>query len=110
MKRDMDLIRDLMLEIEAFNGNAYRREYLVKVPRFEAIDKHLLNYHVEILADTGFIALWQPDMVRNPEWVIKHLTWEGCEFLETIRDPEIWAFRILGLNVPDLHGMVNPHL
>src|SRR5215203_4905572 len=90
MKRDMDLVRDLMLEIEAFNGNALRRDYLPLKPRFAEVDKHVLDFHIHLLEGAGFIKMWPYDEMSKSSWVIKHLTWDGCEFLETVRDDEVW--------------------
>lgn len=91
VKRDMDLIRDLMLEIEAFEGNAYRREYWPLKPQFKDLNGSLLEYNLLLLLDAGFVsASRRPDPAGTPIDIIHGLTWQGCEFLETIRDPEIW--------------------
>lgn len=92
-KRDMDLIRSLLLEIESG-----RRVFDVIGDDVAAIigaddgkvmpaaEAHQLEYHLTLLNEAGFVAFHR----TGGRWIVQHPTWEGQEFLNTIRDPEVW--------------------
>lgn len=94
MKRDMDLVRELLLEIE--NGkNAFQLmdsemadmlgvDVLDPVPKEEA-DKR--EYHLELLQDAKFI---ECSRASGGYWHIKRITWSGHDFIDSVRDPKIW--------------------
>lgn len=91
--RDMDLIRRLLLEIESG-----RRAFEIvgdDVADLLGIDKSAtmavaeadqLEYHLELLASAGFIELERTNIV----WRIRTLTWTGHEFLDSVRDGDVW--------------------
>jgi hypothetical protein len=87
MKRDMELIRNLLLEIESGNLN----------PAIEGYDNDALNFHKALLEEMGLVeAIIHyssrgsitdiPDMA-----VIKRMTSDGHDFIQGIRDNEKWA-------------------
>lgn len=82
MKRDMELIRLLLLEQEEDAKPAELSKY----------DERLQVYHVALLIDAGLvIGDLLPDSDGNPRGAaVIRLTWAGHEFLDTIRDPSIW--------------------
>lgn len=87
MKRDMDIIRELLLFIESndsYNGSGYGPV------KGEALGKpaNIVLYHVSLLADAKLVSV--VNWLANGDPLIRGLTWEGHEFLDTIRDPEIW--------------------
>lgn len=92
MKRDMDFIRDLLLEIE---GGKKRiiclSEEEAKVlgsegdalPAFEA---EKLEHHLWLLDDAGLVVFER----TNFEWLPSNISWTGHDFFDSVRDPEIW--------------------
>lgn len=83
MKRDMDLVRELLLIIEK---NDDSKE--LSIP--EDWDRKVVAYHLKILDQAGFVenhTKWAGD---KPMWIIASLTWDGHEFLDSIRDDTIW--------------------
>lgn len=92
-KRDMDLIRSLLLEIE--DG---RRAFVVvseeiaaaigadEESALSADEAHKLEYHLTLLDEAGFVTFDR----TGSHWLVNHLTWQGQEFLAPIRDPEVW--------------------
>ena len=89
MIRDMDLIRQLLLKIEAMNlphgatvfVEPYEPELFV-----EGYTTDQIAYNLDLLFDGGFV---------NGQRAMTHfgiagLTWQGHELLDDIRDPEIW--------------------
>jgi len=84
MQRDMDLIRDLLLKIEAdpfCDGTHFKRIDVEDQP----IDK--LNYHLRLLDQAGYIIGVKAMLYYN----VSELTWKGHEFLDNIKDPAIWT-------------------
>ena len=89
MKRDMDLVRDLLSRIEdsnEFNGSQFVRP---SRPEDFGITKHSLEevfYNLRMLIKEGFL---EGTETHNGPMVSK-LTWKGHELLDDIRDPDIW--------------------
>jgi hypothetical protein len=86
MKRDMDLVRQILLEVEklSFTNN------VVEIS-LEGYTSEEINYHLIILADAGLLAV---DYVRAGKkdyiWKSIRLTWDGHEFLDAARDNNRW--------------------
>jgi hypothetical protein len=96
MKRDMDLVRELLLAIECdlkFDGTKW---FTPASPEELGITNHSMDevsYNLTMLIEEGFIkgkiAIGmgvRDEMVA----VINKLTWKGHEFLDDTRDPDIW--------------------
>ena len=86
MKRDMDLARNILIELE-------EGEEAIGPFQLEQSDVsgEKLGYHVLLLAEAGLIeAEDHRALSRDWDWRPLRLTWEGHEFLEEIRDEGIW--------------------
>jgi hypothetical protein len=88
----MDLIRELLLKLEACPlrmGDAVTmtpESPSLAVPGYDAVQ---INYHMNLIHEAGFIndsGSSQPML----GFIFCGLTWKGHEFLDTLRDPEIW--------------------
>jgi hypothetical protein len=73
MKRDADLIRDILLSVE--NGHADIKSKIT--------DQDIINYHLHLMIDGGLL---NGQEINEGQWRIYGLTWEGHEVLELIRD------------------------
>ena len=82
MKRDMDLVRLILLEIE---GSEYEEIEGFYIDGYEA---SLVKYNGELLLQAGLIDKFYEDSIG--ELVVGQLTWEGCDYLDKIRDNSIW--------------------
>lgn len=88
LKRDMDLVRDLLLQIEEFDqglGGDVEIEAAGHEPQVVA-------EHLRLLIEARLI---EGDTVPDDQYAFDHivpirLTWSGHDFLESVRDPEIW--------------------
>ncbi|OHD00876.1 MAG: hypothetical protein A2885_13290 [Sphingopyxis sp. RIFCSPHIGHO2_01_FULL_65_24] len=88
MKRDMDLVRELLLAIE---DDPSRR--LARLPDLQGRTKAVVLEHVQLCVDAGLIEA-QFFKAMNPRDAMAHdirLTWTGHEFLDATRSPEIWT-------------------
>jgi hypothetical protein len=84
----MDLVRDILLATERSDRDPRGWVGLDLAPR----SKVEVSYHVHLLADAGLL-IGQDLSHMGPdgyEWMPKRLTWEGHEFLDNIRDPDVW--------------------
>ena len=86
MKRDMDLVREIMLQIEALPAGP---PVLYRVGEVE--DLVLLN-HLEMLIDAGLVRgkISRSQGSRGDVIVISTLSWEGHEWIDLVRDPRVW--------------------
>lgn len=90
MRRDMDLIRGLLLFIEAdakFDGT---KLFAYEEPeQFGFSEKSIeeVKYHLKLLISEGFVNGTDAEKALP---FISGLTWNGHEFLDNIRDKTIW--------------------
>lgn len=88
MKRDMELIRKVLLTIEKDHIDVV----LYSLP-IEGYDIKTVGYHCKILKEAGLISEYQgfyaDDELQG--FCVGSLTWEGNEFLGKIKDESVWG-------------------
>src|ERR1700741_3884513 len=85
MKRDMDLLRSLLLEVEKLPFVAGGYSTGVKVPGFS--DEEVC-YHAKLADEQGLIdAKFLPG---TTDFMVQRLTYEGHEFLDAARSDTMW--------------------
>ena len=77
MKRDLDLIRSILLRVEQSEGAE-------NYDRMEE-DKKVI-YQVELLKEAGFIDVRS----HSDGHFVRRLTWRGHDFLDAVRDDTVW--------------------
>jgi len=88
VKRDMDLIRDMLLKIEAdprMNGSHY---VVFDTSDFEGHSQEEIAYHIDLLFEVHFVE--GAATLDAPAAAISKLTWKGHEFTDNIRDSGVW--------------------
>ena len=83
MKRDMDLIREVLLEVEKVEGWDDWKQI-----EFKDRDPEEISYHVMLLAEAGLIEAKK--ICDGGAWLPMRLTWEGHEFLDAARNDTVW--------------------
>jgi hypothetical protein len=83
MKRDMDVIRLLLLQLEG-DENA--------VEKLKAYDEPLIVYNAALLVDSGLV---EGSVARGGDndplgVAMNHMTWGGHDFLDAARDETLW--------------------
>lgn len=86
MKRDLDLIRNILFTIE--NSNSIDASLTLNGLAQLHQDQELILYHVFLLYDAGFIIGIIDETA--PYISITRLTNEGHDYLDTIRDDSVW--------------------
>lgn len=94
MKRDMELIRRVMLAAEK-NKDPYE----VVDPKFEGHNETEISYQIALLDDAGLLHGQDRSAIGVFRWSAGALTWRGHEFVEAIRDEAVWkeALAIAGM-------------
>lgn len=85
MKRDMDLIRRILLEIEA-HEDPNRTQWV----EIDGYTNDQIQYHLKILYEGGFIDALDASAGGGIEYQPRGLTWDGHEFLDTVRSDSVW--------------------
>ena len=84
MKRDMDLIRLILLALEGDEVACERSK--------SEYDRAAIAYHAALMIEAGFV----DGVVSNDEngipahCVLQRMTWAGHDFLDAMRDETIW--------------------
>jgi hypothetical protein len=84
MKRDMDLCRKILFEVE----KAPYKIGWIDI-KFDEYSKEEVAYHVMLLEEAGLIDAIDVSKGAN-DWRPKRLSWEGHEFLDAARDDTRW--------------------
>lgn len=87
MRRDMDLVRELLLAIEGEGEDPLG--WMVSVLPHR--DPTLVSYHVQLLHEAGLIVAIDLSSCDGYDWRPKRMTYAGHDLLDSIRDPDIWG-------------------
>nr|WP_294510085.1 DUF2513 domain-containing protein [uncultured Rhodopila sp.] len=88
MKRDMDLVRDILLKIESAPGKS---SWNVLIDGVEGEDKQkLLLAHLPLMRDAHLVKFLSLNAGIYTVMENIELTWEGHDLLDSVRSPEVW--------------------
>lgn len=93
MKRDMDLIRALVLRLESWDlgpGAIIIVNDIEKDFPIDGYTGHQISYHFNLIADDG----WIDTGGRKPtsrSFSFRALTSRGHDFADSVRDDKVWA-------------------
>ncbi|PMS29887.1 uncharacterized protein DUF2513 [Trinickia symbiotica] len=96
MTRDMDLIRELLLKLEALPVPATELRVIdggAAAVQVEGYTTEQIDYHLLLLEQAGFIhggGLENFGMRFGPGIGFQSLTWAGHDFLDAMRSPDVW--------------------
>lgn len=88
MKRDMDLVREILIEIS--NGCF---ELIDGDDKEESIKRnHLIAHHLKIMNQAGLLEVTLELDYTNNYFITKEpeITWEGHDFLDSVLNDNIW--------------------
>lgn len=87
MKRDMDIVRKILLAIEAEKNGYAPNEFNI-----DGYDNEMIGYHILIMVEAGLIEGIINREVGHPTptaWATR-LKWAGHEFLDAARESSRW--------------------
>jgi len=88
VKRDFDLIRSILLDIEETSVPSQPTDYIFDFP-----DRDAVAHSLELLVSQGLVSAKKyPTFDSHPAdvYFAPALTWAGHDFLDSVRDDEIW--------------------
>jgi hypothetical protein len=91
MKRDMDLIRELMLKLESlpmeYGDNVHVTPDSPAV-HVEGYGFDEMAYHLDLILQAGFTERSKSHPAIG--FMFRGLSWSGHDFLDSVRDPGVW--------------------
>ena len=106
MKRDMELIRQLLFTLEKQNidANGLRtiKPFEIEIEGYDVTEN---KHHLIMLADSPFLKS------DGFEWsgalLFRGISWEGHEIINTIRDNEIWEKTVNDIKKKGVDGVIS---
>lgn len=88
MKRDLDLVREILLKTEEAD-----RPLNAKDIYYKDLSQEVILYHVGLMANKGLLDVGVfKDFSAEPMLItINGLTWDGQDLLDTMRNKAVWA-------------------
>jgi len=88
MTRDWDIIREILTKLE----ENLSPSNILQLSDFSSEQRESISYHSELLIEAGLV---DGEMIKSmgrdiPEFLITRLTWNGHEFLDTIKNETVW--------------------
>lgn len=85
MQRDLDLIRMILLRLEA------SKEKEIDPTPPEGCDWERFGYHLEILEEAEFVVMTSVTTFEGTSYHDCRLTWNGHEYLDAVRNDDVWS-------------------
>ena len=86
MKRDWEIIRKILLQIEALPTE----DSEFKSNELHGIDNNVIAFQMRLMLDAKLIEGYCDEAVGTHYCYATRLTWAGCEFLDAIRKDTVW--------------------
>ena len=87
MKRDMDLCRRILFDIEANADAPGQGPVRLTIEGHEPAE---VSYHVQLLNDAGLLEAKNLSTLKGLDWRPIRLTYAGHEFIEAARKDSLW--------------------
>jgi hypothetical protein len=85
MKRDLDLIRRILLAVEARQET--EQPFSVSINGYS---QEQICYHIRLLAEAGLLRAVDYSGNGPPNWQAQSLTWGGHDWLDATRSDTVW--------------------
>lgn len=88
MKRDINLIREILLWIERSEHGTVNEE-----PVIDGYSSEQIGYHVHLMGQAGLVTALDITAFgdQSPKALPTGLTWAGHDFLDAVKDDTLWA-------------------
>lgn len=98
MKRDMDVIRTLLLKVEARHRGmgTVTFDYADEDISIEGRHPTEICGHLTLLVEAGFV---RGRVTTSGEFMLDGVTWSGHDFIDSVRDEEVWRRTKEGVNL-----------
>ena len=98
MQRDMELVRRILLSVEA---RPDLKLAMIRLPGEEAVK---LARHVEMLVKSGLVDARQVNRGSSPlpQYLVSDLSWDGHDFLAALKNETVWRKLKAALSAKDM--------
>jgi len=88
MKRDLELVRKILLAMEAYQHGFAPEPFTV-----DGYDQGVIEHHVWLMEQGGLITASDKSSLQDPSAtaIAESITWEGHEFLDAVRNDKVWS-------------------
>ena len=88
MKRDMDLVRQILL-----NAEAQEDGYVNENPELGGYSEEQIDHHVYLMKQAGLIDAIDITTLSSssPTAILLSITWQGHDFLDAAKNSTVWA-------------------
>jgi hypothetical protein len=86
MKRDMDLVRDILIQVEESTHTHGWCDINI-----EGRSPAEITYHVRMMHEQGLIEAQDLTTMSGVSWLPKRLTAQGHDFLDAARSEKVWT-------------------
>ena len=86
MKRDWDLIKKILLEIEQDTTDPMNFVQL----SIEGYEDLTIDCHIRLLGEAGLVHVTSRSTMKGTIYQCTSLTWDGHEFLDLARNDTVW--------------------
>lgn len=88
MKRDMELVRDILIQVEEHDS---RRPFQLTIEEGSKFTQDEMNYHLQLMINAGLIEGKAQSFMGGGVLIhIRGLTWQGHDFLDAARNDKVW--------------------
>ena len=92
MRRDMNLIRELLLKFEDLDTRPQLLAFPYGEPQVEGYTDDQVYMHIRMLVEAGLVSVGDGGgFAMDGRFLFQGLHWNGHEFIPSIRDQEVWA-------------------
>lgn len=95
MKRDMEVIRELLLRLENLHvapGGAILISPSDPRLAIEGITSEDVAAHLHMLVSGSLVeTAGNVTFTHDNSLAFRQLSWTGCDFLDSVRDPDVWS-------------------
>ena len=88
MKRDLDLVREILFQAASEPGG-----YASANPKIEGFTADQIAHHIYLMKQAGLVEASNTSAAggSSPTAILSSVTWEGHDFLEAARSTSLWA-------------------
>lgn len=88
MKRDMDLVRQILL-----NATAQENGYANENPEIEGYTEDQIGHHIYLMHQAGLVEAADTSSMDgdSPTALLISVTWKGHDFIEAARSNTVWS-------------------
>lgn len=88
MKRDMDLVRKILLAAEEEADG-----YASKNPEIDGYTRDQVGYHIYLMEQAGLVEASETSAMgsASPTAILNNLTWKGHDFLDAAKNNNVWT-------------------